>query len=485
MESFFERAKASLSPAQSRYLRELVSRWGFLADLCFSDLVIYLPVPKSNASSGLVVAGQARPATAQTVHPSDLIGMYYQESTVPMIVACLRSGGFTFSEWIDPQSKNIVVSHCIPLREEGAVFGVLVRDHQQNPQRIQGELEITYTSLFDRFAKMISAGEFPYLQDEVAEIPRVGDGVIVLDQEERITFMSPNALSALHRLGSNNASRGSTLSQSGIDILGPSRAREGMRPVFEEIESPPDVTVAFYSLPLLQGGGVTGLLLLLRDVSDLRSKERQLVFKDATIREVHHRVKNNLQTISSLLRLQARRIASDEGKAALIEAERRIRSIAVVHEILSREVGDEVSMAEIVDAIVRLANESAPLGAATNIAVQGSLGEIEAQVAMPLALVLAELLQNSIEHAKARLGELGSDDKLEVTLTFLRKAGFFQIEVRDNGLGFPEGFSLGTTTSLGLSIVRDLIRTQLHGEIELKNEGGAVVRLSIPCYPRK
>ena len=111
-------------------------------------------------------------------------------------------------------------------------------------------------------------------------------------------------------------------------------------------------------LPLLHRGEVTGGLVLLRDVTDIRRRDRLLLSKDATIREVHHRVKNNLQTISSLLRLQARRLSTHDGKVALREAERRIRSIARVHEVLSRDPGEQVAFGEIVRDLVRMAEEA-------------------------------------------------------------------------------------------------------------------------------
>ena len=94
-------------------------------------------------------------------------------------------------------------------------------------------------------------------------------------------------------------------------------------------------------LPLVRDHKVSGGVVLVRDISELRRRDRLLLSKDATIREIHHRVKNNLQTISSLLRLQARRLDSPEAKAAVEESVRRIRSIALVHEILSREAGDD------------------------------------------------------------------------------------------------------------------------------------------------
>ena len=140
--------------------------------------------------------------------------------------------------------------------------------------------------------------------------------------------------------------------------------------------------------------------MLLRDISELRRRDRLLLSKDATIREIHHRVKNNLQTISSLLRLQGRRLSSPEAKAAIEESVRRIRSIALVHETLSHDAGDDVPFLEIVRPLVRMVEEGLispdrPI----RFKVVGDAGILPAAVATPLAVVLTELLQNVVDHA--------------------------------------------------------------------------------------
>ncbi len=145
---------------------------------------------------------------------------------------------------------------------------------------------------------------------------------------------------------------------------------------------------------------MTGGVVLLRDISELRRRDRLLVSKDATIREIHHRVKNNLQTISSLLRLQGRRLSSPEAKAAIEESVRRIRSIALVHEILSHEAGDDVPFVDIARPLVRMVEEGLlspdhPI----DIKITGDAGNLPATVATPLAVVLNELLQNVVDHA--------------------------------------------------------------------------------------
>ena len=153
-------------------------------------------------------------------------------------------------------------------------------------------------------------------------------------------------------------------------------------------------------IPLVEQGSVTGALVLMRDISELRRRDRLLLSKDATIREIHHRVKNNLQTISSLLRLQGRRLSSPEAKAAIEESVRRIRSIALVHETLSHEAGDDVPFIEIVRPLVRMVEEGLispehPI----RFRVDGDAGTLPAPVATSLAVVLTELLQNVVDHA--------------------------------------------------------------------------------------
>ena len=165
----------------------------------------------------------------------------------------------------------------------------------------------TYVALFERFAAMIAEGTFPYsgpVADSTAA-PRVGDGVLIVDGEARVRYLSPNANSAhaprRHpgQRGRDAARRARLLRRRGAPAF------EDQAPVVEEFEQSADVVLLCRCMPILAGGEVVGGVLLVRDVTDLRQRDRLLLSKDATIREIHHRVKNNLQTISSLLRLQA------------------------------------------------------------------------------------------------------------------------------------------------------------------------------------
>jgi len=206
-----------------------------------------------------------------------------------------------------------------------------------------------------------------------------------------------------------------------------------------------------------------------------------LLSKDATIREIHHRVKNNLQTIASLLRLQARRLQSPEARAALVESERRIRSIAIVHETLSRDAGDVVRFSEIVRPLARLVEDaSSSSDLAIHFVVDGDAGELPGEVATPLAVVLNELMQNAVDHAFVNGASEG-----KVNVVLIRDDDQVTMEVRDDGAGLPDEFSLDTSRGLGLTIVQALVTGELGGSIEMHSDDGASVRVKVPvAMPR-
>jgi two-component sensor histidine kinase len=209
---------------------------------------------------------------------------------------------------------------------------------------------------------------------------------------------------------------------------------------------------------------VTGGVLLLRDVSELRRRDRLLLTKDATIREIHHRVKNNLQTISSLLRLQGRRLTSPEAKEAIAESVRRIRTIALVHETLSREPGEDISFIEIVRPLMRLVEEGLQSAdRPVTFQAKGDGGRLPATIATPLSVVILELLQNAVDHGFPE-GSAGG----AVMVVLSHDEDELHIQVVNNGIVLSPDFDFAKATGLGLSIVRTLVTTELAGTIEMR-----------------
>ncbi len=483
--------RTDINRAGVAQLVRLVASWSLLADLAFSDMILMSPVsePTNRGDQHFVVLGQVRPNNRSTLIIDDLVGTTQRADVWPLVREVFATKARVVGEGRVAGLDDVVPQWCVPVRVGEDVIAVMVR--LQGPVQMGASLyEKVYLSIFERLCTMVSDGTFPFREEDVAGpgLPRVGDGIILLNGEGAVEFTTPNAANALHRLGIYASAEGRTLRELGLRARFVERSLEFGLPTLEEIDRGHDVAILFHCVPLLARQQVTGVLVRVRDVSDLRQLDRIVLSKEAAIREVHHRVKNNLQTISSLLRLQARRSDIDETKVALLEAERRVRSIAVVHEVLSREPGEEVVFDEIVRSLVTLVEDTVLALHPVEIVVNGELGVLSTDLATPLAVALTELLTNAVEHAF-------SDQVVEihhagiVTLNLRRDENTAVAEIRDNGRGLGENFSLDVPTSLGLSIVRDLVRTQLQGSIEMKSVGGAdgggtYVRVSVPLLER-
>jgi len=298
--------------------------------------------------------------------------------------------------------------------------------------------------------------------------------VIRLDADGAVVYASPNALSAYHRLGYAADMVGEHLGNLTATLAPVQGAMEealevvasGRKPREAEVEGNGTV-VQLRAIPLRPQGERTGALVLVHDVTELRRRERELISKDATIREIHHRVKNNLQTVAALLRLQARRIDDGTGRAALEEAVRRVGSIALVHETLSQTLDERVDFDEIADRVLEMVVDvgtggpGGPGGVSVRSRRVGRFGVLPAQIATPLSMVLTEVLQNSLEHGLAESG--GS---LEVAAR--RDGPRLSVVVTDDGNGLPAGFDAATAGNLGLQIVRTLVHGDLKGTFDLR-----------------
>ena len=181
---------------------------------------------------------------------------------------------------------------------------------------------------------------------------------------------------------------------------------------------------------------------------------------------------------------------------------RRIRSIALVHEILSRESGDDVVFADVVRPLVRMVEDAlVSPDRPVRFRISGDAGVVASPIATSLAVVLTELLQNVVEHASPAV-ESGADgdegpergdeidpDEVHVDITFRNDGRTLVVEVVDDGVGFPAGFDWESTHSLGLTIVRTLVTTELDGSIDLVGGAGPVgrpgarFRIRVPVGP--
>lgn len=467
------RERTELTAANLDRLTALTSEWSLISDLALSDLVLWLPTWNDG---GFVAGAHVRPATAPTTIPQDIVGSFVARTRSRVLdrSVTLRA---TIAER-DARAPLVPAEvEAVPIVHDDNIIAVIERRASVGSRPI-GRLETVYLQSADDLLAMVQHGQFPDLEfiSETEAPPRAGDGLVRLDSKGKVIFASPNAQSAYHRLGLAVDIEGSQLAamttklahrpgpvDEAVAVVASGRAAGGV-----EVDNGV-ATLTLRSLPLQRDGESIGALVLVRDVTDLRRRERALLTKDATIREVHHRVKNNLQTVAALLRLQARRSDHPDAKEALNEAVRRVAAIGIVHETLATTgASDEsVHFDSIIDRLLGQVREFFPSSALT-LERRGSAGELSTRVATPLAVVLTELLYNAIEHGVPTGGR--------VIVQAERQDTEFKISVIDDG--FP-GINEHAQDGLGLQIVRTLVADELRGRVTFErsenNSGTAVV----------
>ncbi|GAA2001553.1 sensor histidine kinase [Brevibacterium samyangense] len=488
------------------WLHVLVGDWQLIADLSFADLVLWVPVAGTGDGAGgpdgdgegtperdFRVIAHCRPTTGTTVYPNDEVGT----------VANTEEREFLVRAWTE---RTIVIvpetttplsgAEVVPVIRRGRVVALLTRHTEESRRSGSSRLERYYRSCASMLLSMIAEGAFPDLEAPSGARrgePRVGDGLIVLNREGRVRYASPNGVSVLHRLGHDGEIEGRYLAEVVSALV------EQLRPVDEslplvltgrapwraEVESG-RVAVSLRAIPLVRAGNRTGALILARDVSEIRRRERELLSRDAMIREMHHRVKNNLQTVSALLRLQTRRMESPEAKEALQEAMRRVSIIAIVHDTLSQGVESEVDFDEIVDKGLRLTPELSSPQVHVSLKRTASFGQVSSADATSLALALTELVTNAIEHGFPLTPEQAASGETlvgTVWVTPQREGDRLRVVVADDGVGLGDGDGPGN--GLGTQIVTTLITSDLAGSIQWRPRagGGTEAIIDVPLRP--
>lgn len=461
-----------LDEDDSRWLAALVREWHVLADTSFSDLVLWVSDPDDRHVFHAVA--QLRTMTGPTSLEEDVVGDQISYDIDSAVV-----NAYLTTQVITATKNSLVAGipvdqSAIPVMRHGRCIAVVECHQNRLGVRAPGALEDAYLRVAGYLKTMIHHARYPVdpPSDPVLS-PRIGHGLLVISQEGTVSYASPNSVLALRSLGVRADLMGESVQSCLPEWMGnysELQARlHAERRAGEFTINHQQTSIRLRVLPMWDESGPCGTVVICRDITQLMASQREIGDKDATIREIHHRVKNNLQTVAALLRLQARRIGTQEGRDALGDAQRRVQSIASVHEILSRSVDEQVDFDVIADRVIHLVL-SGQLDRLT-LRRDGSFGSVPAHVATPLALILAELCQNAVEHGTGPIPGV---------LKVLRTTNGVKITMIDSGPGLPEGFEPEVSGGLGLSIVTTLTH-DLNGRFILTNNQVGSGACAIVC----
>ena len=461
---------SDLKSNEIEHLSELVAEWRLLADLSFADLLLWLPIRRDEKSwpDGHLVIAQIRPTTAATVFTEDLVGTSVNWGQRPLVDQALSEGEIVRDAKPELVGQIVIKEETIPVILNGKILAVISRHRNADLMRQPSKLELNYREIAHKIYRMVAEGNFPIRNSLYTSesSPRVGDGLIRLDVNGTVFFASPNARSALSRVGFQKELEGENLGvvfsnlskgdnqptdESWQTMLNGKSLR---RTEYESQSAVLDILV----IPLTEGSDRIGAIVLIHNITELRNRDRALLTKDATIKEIHHRVKNNLQTVSALLRLQSRRVTDPIASSALDEAVRRVASIALVHETLSNQSGDFVEFDLVLEQIIKNALElnPRPIG----YKKLGEFGSFDSKTATALSLVITELIHNALEHGLSETGD-------QLTVEISKNGNQYLVSVCDNGAGLPADFNIEKSANLGLQIANTLTKNELNGSINL------------------
>jgi two-component system, sensor histidine kinase PdtaS len=458
-------AAAATVEAAAAHLANVADNLQLVADLSYADVALAVPEPNGE----LVVRADARPSTAMAPFAASRAGCRLAAEEEPEAYAALR-GRAAESDGPRPASDPKFSVTAFPIGRPTSC-GVVVCSLAEQVAASPGRMERAFAASARELLDALGSGPLRDLRTGAwfSTTRRAGDGVLRVNDKGRIAYASPNAVTIMRLAGVEGrvtGLRAATLPGGGFGIS-PVLGTRGAIAIEAETA---DRVLSYRSIAL-----ASGALVLVEDLTEARRREQQLRVKEATIREVHHRVKNNLQTIASLLRIQARRSESEETRRALAEATERVASMAVVHDLLAHSNEEQVDLTAVVAKVAELVRHGL-VGQEPRISVvvSGSSGDVDARTATSLALAVAELVHNAFEHAF----EPGARGVIEVGLR--RGTGELELTVGDDGRGLPAGLVPGDSQSLGMAIVRTVVEDDLHGTLAWSKGRGTTVKIRVP-----
>jgi two-component system, sensor histidine kinase PdtaS len=447
----------SLSENDIELIVEKSKSLKMIADLAQGNVFIDCVTHESEIA---IVVAEAVPTTVPSLYRSRVVGKKILSSYEPAVFKAYNtSKPVMMNRALTHEGRHVCQNVTPIINNEGLTIGLLILETditQQVEQEHELELLAESTAEFGRTWDIVLKEQM--IPDYLEE------ALILLEAEGTIQYANNFAIGLIK---DHNPVQLRKLTNQNILTVLPFIDQTDLshRGIAQREVRSMDKVFILRSICLLnKKAGSKRMLLYIRDITDLRDKERQLMVNQVVIKEIHHRVKNNLQTVASLLRMQMRRGVPEETKLLYQESLNRIASIAAVHDVLSSNGIEKVNMVEIIKKITtgQMFYPYQPNCSVTiHLCTEAEI-ELDSSKAVSLALIVTELIQNCMKHAfnERSIGN--------VTIHFKRNGQMIELGVNDDGNGIDPNIELN---HLGIEIVKNLTSYDLNGTFEFLEQG--------------
>ena len=425
-----------------------------LANLEDADIFIDCPSWDGDA----IVVAEAKPSYVPSSYKKTVVGLLARKENEPAVARTFRLGVATKQMKAVTQENGSTIQSVEPIRNTAGdrVIGVLIREQRVDVQRKISERlhfsEQSHERIANALAHMVGSNHW------LTEC--IDEALLMVDKSGMVAFRNSLARDLYRKLGYIDDPLGQPYENVRLADSWQGADQSG----FSAVET----AVGRHSLSIKRiqlDSEDMAFAVVIQDLTWMKEQEKALILKSVAIKEMHHRVKNNLQTIASLLRLQVRRADNEETRKVLGESMNRILSIATTHELLAQGGVDQVKIGEV---ILNIKNNTVRYFARphfdVNITLEGDDFEVDSDIATSVALIINELLQNSLQYA------FQDREKGLVRIVVTRGELYSRIEVIDDGSGYDVEHV--RTDRLGLSIVQTMVKDKLRGTLGVESGPG-------------
>jgi len=446
-------------------LENTVDQLSIIATLTDTD--VFIDALSKNGVDAIVLAWAKSP-NAPSLYRHSVVGQMAYVTREPAVYQVLSTGKIVRNIRGMSQEGVPIAQTVVPItNDQGLTIGVLIMEKDISAE-IRQEEKVDFLS---QTAELLSHTLMSLTMTGWDWEKWLGNGIFVMDDKGKVTYANQHAVSVARVLHGTDA----------VDVdLVAVLAFTCFQEMVEGLKDPVnyecmDASYMFQAHPLVTGGELSGCVVSVQDVTELRQKECELDLQSAVIKEIHHRTKNTLQNIVSLLHLQMRRSDSKLMKQEFTACVNRILSISMVHEVFAQHSLECIDLKELAEYILDRTLENYGLCAQKIKAlVQGQTVVVSVNQAVSIGLVFNELISNSLQHGikDAPYGE--------ISILIEQAAGVVHILVVDSGC---ELYGVEQKKKLGLHIVQLLICDQLAGTFKLEHHSGSTIAtVSFPLH---